>query len=159
MALKSDRISNTSRVDFFMNEIAERGGVVVFSTSGSGASMDQAQQLCTYGALASGKVPIGLLMGDMVNLDLTRQKLNPYKEEVQQGGKVTLWDKGEVVTNRLYPAIAVTAGNAAYLGPSGLITNLPIGSIASPRIGTFMSQKDVDGYAKVSINLPSTFYP
>lgn len=156
MALKSDRIEINSRIDFFMNETAERGGIVSFLTSGSGAAMDQALQLCTYAASQSGKMPIGLLMGDMVNLDLTRQKLNPYKEEVQKGGKVTIWDKGEVVTNWLVPAISVTAGNAAYLGPSGLITNVNTGHKDSPRVGTFMSTKDVDGYAKVAVNLPGT---
>lgn len=156
MALKSDRTHISSRVDFFMNETAERGGVVVFSTAGSGAAMDQGAQLCTYAASQSGKTPIGLLMSDMVNLDLTRQKLNPYKEEVQQGGKVTIWDKGEVVTNRLVPGITVSAGDGAYLGPSGLLTSTNTGHKASPRVGTFMSTKDSDGYAKVSVNLPST---
>ena len=46
MALLADRNSfnNGGRIDFFMNEVAERGGIASFSTAGSGAAMDQAQQ-------------------------------------------------------------------------------------------------------------------
>ena len=155
MALKSDRYHISSRVDFFMNETAERGGVVSFSTGGSGAAMDQSQQLCTYSANPSGARPIGLLMGDMVNLDLTRQKLNPYKEEVQIGGKVTIWDKGEVVTNRIQSGITITAGQTAYLHASGYLTNTNHLDHSNNIVGRWMSSKDQDGYAKVSINLPN----
>ena len=123
MAILADRLHISSRLDFFMNETAERGGVVSFSTAGSGAAMDQAKQLCTYSASPSGKVPIGILMCDMVNKDLTRQKLNPYLHEVQQGSKVTIWEQGSVVTNLIQPGITVAAGDKAYLYNSGYVSN------------------------------------
>jgi hypothetical protein len=156
MALKADRIHVDSQIDFFMNETAERGGIVSVSTAGSGAAMDQAQQLCTYAALASGVKPLGVLMCDVVNLDLIRQHENWHKEEVQQGGKVTIWNKGTVVTNRIYGT--PTAGSPAYVGPSGLIAGAAYqtdhtGAAGTP-VGRFMSTKDEEGYAKVSINLP-----
>ena len=50
MALKADRISLDSMIDFFMNEVAERGGIATISTVGSGAAMDQSVQLATYAA-------------------------------------------------------------------------------------------------------------
>ena len=70
-----------------MNEVAERGGVVSLSTAGSGASLDNGNAVVTYAADPSGKVPLGLLINDMVNIDLTRQHLNQHKDEVQKGGK------------------------------------------------------------------------
>ena len=156
MALKADRkyVLGGDRIDFFMNEVAERGGVAVFSTAGSGAAMDQTKQLATYAASPSGKAPVGILMNDMVSLDLTRQKLNPYKDEVQINSKVTLWEKGEVVTNYIQPGISVSSGDKAWLHASGFISNT--GFLGGPRIGTFMSTKDEDGFAKVAVNLPST---
>lgn len=157
MALKADRkpVYGGDRIDFFMNETAERGGVVSFSTGGSGAAMDQSVQLATYVANPSGARPIGLLMNDMVNVDLTRMHVNQYKDEVQIGGKVTLWEKGEVVTNRIQPGVTITAGNTAYLHASGYLTNTNFLDHTNNVVGRWMSAKDQDGYAKVSVNLPN----
>ena len=99
MALKTDRSTLQTDISFFMNEAATRGGVAVISTGGSGASMDNGTALVTYAAAPSGKVPVGLLLNDMVNIDLTRQHLNQHKDEVQKGGKSTLLNKGWAVTS------------------------------------------------------------
>ena len=80
MALKTDRSTLQTDISFFMNEAATRGGVVALSTGGSGAAMDQGSALVTYAGLPSGKVPVGLLLNDMVNIDLTRQHLNQHKD-------------------------------------------------------------------------------
>jgi hypothetical protein len=162
MALKADRIHVDSQIDFFMNEVAERGKIACFSTVGSGAAMDQALQLatCTYTSI-SGVRPIGILMCDMVNNDLTRMHENWHKEEVQIGGKVTIWSKGTVVTNQIYPGHTPVAGSQAYLAPSGFIGVSLLQTESGPdfardvhKIGRFLSTKDEDGYAKVSVNLP-----
>lgn len=156
MALKADRYEFQTDISYFMNEVAERGGCVVLSTGGSGAAMDQGQALVTYAATASGKVPVGILLNDMVNIDLTRQKMNPYKNEVQKGSKVTLLRKGWVVTNRIQ-GTAPTAGGSVFVAHSG---NLAASNLVSqgimPVIGTWMSNVDQDGYAKVEVNLPAT---
>ena len=73
MALKTDRIHIDSQIDFFMNETAERGGIVSVSTAGSGAAMDQAEQLCTYAANSSGVAPLGVLMCDMVKTGIKKK--------------------------------------------------------------------------------------
>ena len=153
MALKTDRIHVDSQIDFFMNETAERGGIVCISTAGSGAAMDQAEQLASYVAAPSGEAPLGVLMCDMVNLDLTRQHENWHKEEVQQGGKVTIWPKCTVVTNRIYPGVTPTAGQTAYVAHSGLLHTSDVigGNIVA---GRFLSTKDEDSYCKVTVNLP-----
>lgn len=151
MALKSDRFEFATDISFFMNETATRGGVVSLSTGGSGAAMDQSQALVTYAATPSGKMPVGILLNDMVNLDLTRQHLNQYKNEVQKGSKVTILRKGYVVTSNIQGTPA--AGDSVYVAHSGNVANSDViggGSV----IGRFLSSKDQDGYAKVEINLP-----
>ena len=159
MALKSDRNEVQTDISFFMNETATRGGVVSMSTGGSGSAMDQGAALVTYTA-ASGKAPMGILLNDMVNLDLTRQHINQHKDEVQKGGKVTILRKGYVVTNNLSCQTAAAAGDVAYVQFDGTIANSGCVSDHSGRagssIGTFLSSIDQDGYAKVEINLPNS---
>jgi hypothetical protein len=157
MALRPDRIHIDSQIDFFMNEVAERGGPVCVSTVGSGAAMDQAEQLATYAANPSGTAVLGVLMCDVVNLDLIRQHENWHKEEVQKGGKVTIWSKGTVVTDRIYPGVTPTAGQVAYVAHSGYFANSKVvgdDSDAVAVVGKFLSTKDEDGFCKVSVNVP-----
>ncbi len=163
MALKSDRIHRGSLIDFFMNETAERGVVVCASTVGSGAAMDQSLQLATVAASPSGQVPLGVLMNDMVNLDLTRQHENWHRDEIQQGGKITIWNDCVVVTNRIYPGHTPAVNTRAFIGHSGLLATSKFvdddsdgGTTGNSThvVGMWLSSKDEDGYAKVSVNLP-----
>ena len=161
MALKGDRYELETTIDFFMNEVAERGGVVTLSTAGSGAALDQSAALVTYAANQSGVAPIGILLNDMVNIDQTRQHINFHKNEVQKGGKVTLLKKGFIVTNQINPGVTIAKGDIAFVGPSGLLTNTQAGTTgktdsAGAVVGQFDSLKDEDGYAKVSVNLPQS---
>jgi hypothetical protein len=155
MALKSDRYELQTDISFFYNEgTATRGGVVVHDTAGSGAAMDQGVNLVKYVAVTAASRPVGILLNDVVNKDLTRTHLNQHKDEVQKGGKVTVLRKGYVVTSNITgtpaagdPAYAchVTAGNVRPDSP---------GSSGVLQVGRFMSTKDEDGYAKVEVNLP-----
>jgi len=147
MALKPDRIEHLTDISFFMNTIAERGGVVSFVSSGVGVSMDDADAVVVYGAGCSGS-PAGVLLNDVVNYDLTRQHINWHKDEVQVGGKVTLLRIGQVTTDLIDGD--PSAGDAAYVGPSGLVS---VDCEGASKIGTFLSGKDADGFAKVSVNI------
>lgn len=151
MALKPDRIELLTDVSFFMNTTAVRGGVVsvVTATNGVGVSMDDGNAVVEYAAVASGK-PVGVLLNDVVNLDLTRQHINWHKDETQVGGKVTLLRNGQVTTNSLVAGTTPSAGADAYVGVSGLIGTSSTNAV---KIGQFLSAKDTDGYAKVSVNL------
>jgi|TARA_R110000824_G_scaffold159157_1_gene333365 hypothetical protein len=186
MALKADRHELQTDISFFMNEVATRGGIAIMkgtiegTTGGSGAAMDQSNALVTYSRVVtvapgaagstaiSGVVPVGMLLNDMVNLDLTRQHINWHKDEVQKGGKVTLLKKGWAVTDKIYPGETPVAGGLAYVSHSGLIAVsnhctvtqdaddvLGVGRV----VGRFLSTKDEDGYVKVEINLPNTNVP
>jgi hypothetical protein len=152
MALKPDRIELLTDVSFFMTTTAERGGVasVVTATSGVGVSMDDGNAVVAYAAVASGAKPVGVLLNDVVNLDLTRQHINWHKDETQVGGKVTLLRVGQVTTNQLVAGTTPSAGADAYVGVSGLIGTSSTNAV---KIGQFLSAKDTDGYAKVSVNL------
>jgi hypothetical protein len=161
MALKPLRIPQMTHIDAFMNATAERGGVVSFSSAtASGEAMDQSEFTVDYVANPSGALPYGVLMCDVVNYDLTRQRLNEHKEEVQLGGKVTVMVQGTIVTDKIQPSQTPTAGALAYLGASGLIASTDtVGSAGTATIerriiGRFLSAKDQDGFAKVQINLP-----
>jgi hypothetical protein len=159
MALKGSRYEAMTDVSFFMNEAATRGGIATISTAGSGAALDQSAALVTYAAAPSGKVCVGLLLNDMVNLDQTKQHINWHKDEMQKGGKVTLLTDGWVVTNMIYPGSTPTAGAIAYLANSGYVTATKGGGgmVSSPPIGRFLSTKDEDGYAKLAVKLPQVY--
>jgi len=149
MALKPDRIEHLTDISFFMNTVAERGGVVSFVTGGVGVAMDDADAVVEYATeCGSGSKPAGVLLNDVVNLDLTRQHINWHKDEVQVGGKVTLLRIGQVTTDLIDGT--PSAGDDAYVGPNGTIS---VSCADSPKVGTFLSSKDADGFAKVSINI------
>ena len=160
MALKADRHELDVDISFFYNEgTAERGGVVVLDTVGSGAAMDQAGAKVKYAVATNALIPVGILLNDVVNLDLTRQHINWHQDEVQKGGKVTILRKGYVVTNSLSCATAAVAGDPAYSQLDGTIANSGCVSDDTGRgsgpIGSFLSSVDEDGYAKVEVNLPN----
>jgi hypothetical protein len=148
MALKADRIEALSDISFFMNTVAERGGVVSVVTAGSGVSMDDANAVVAYAATVSGSKPLGILLNDVVNYDLTRQHINWHKDEVQVGGKVALLRQGQVTTNMVTGS--PSAGVDAYVGVSGLVGTSSSNSV---KIGQFLSSKDADGYVKLSVNI------
>jgi hypothetical protein len=160
MALKSDRYELQTDISFFYNAgTATRGGIAVHdTTAGSGAAMDQGVNLVTYAQVTKDSRPVGILLNDVVNKDLTRTHLNLNKNEVQKGSKVTLLRKGYVLTSNVTgspaagdPAYAchVTAGNLRKDSP---------GSSGVLQVGVFLSSKDEDGYAKVEVNLPGFNY-
>jgi hypothetical protein len=156
MALKADRHELDVDISFFMNETGEKGQIVVFSTAGSGAAMDQAQALVTVAAADATNIPVGVLLNDVVNLDLTRQHINFHKDEVQQGGKVSLLKKGYIVTDMI--AGTPAAGAIAFLDDADtgkFATEDEVADTKYSQVGRFMSIKDEDGYCKVEVNLPS----
>lgn len=149
MALKPDRIELLTDVSFFMNSTATRGGVASVVTGGVGVSMDDATAVVAYAAVASGAKPVGVLLNDVVDLDLTRQHINWHKDEVQVGGKVTLLRQGQVTTNLV--AGSPAAGADAYVANNGVLSTTQ--AAGTVKVGQFLSAVDSNGYAKVSVNL------
>jgi hypothetical protein len=150
MALKPDRYEHRTDISYFMNAVAERGIIVVHNTGGSGAAMDSANatvQIPTGGV--NGTNPAGLLLNDVVNLDLTRQHINFHQDEVQIGGKVTLLREGWVVTNQL--SGTPTVGADAYYNLAGELS--ATSGYNGVKVGKFLSVPDTDGYVKVEVHI------
>ena len=158
MALKADRYEESTDISFFYNEgTAAKGGVVLFQGNAlaSGAALDQGDNLVKYATPVATDVPVGILLNDVVNKDLTRTHLNQHKNEVQKGGKVTVLTRGWVVTDKITGT--PTPGAMAYASTTGNVgTTAGIGAASGNlAIGRFMSRKDADGYTKVYVNLPN----
>ena len=155
MALKADRHELDVDISFFMNETAEKGQIVVLSTAGSGAAMDQAGALVTVAAASTTIIVAGVLLNDVVDIDLTRQHINWHKDEVQKGGKVSILKKGYVVTDQIEGT--PTAGALAFMDDADTGKFAVAASVDDTEytaVGRFMSTKDEDGYCKVEVNLP-----
>ena len=162
MALKADRYEESTDISFFYNEgTATRGGVVILADQGlaSGAAMDQGENLVKYGTATKSDVPVGILLNDVVNKDLTRTHLNQHKDEVQKGGKVTVMTRGWGVTSNIEGT--PVAGELAFASPftAGAVCNGTTFAAQSGElaIGRFMSRADGDGYAKLYVNLPNAY--
>ena len=155
MALKADRNELDVDISFFMNETAEKGQVVSIQTAGSGAAMDQAGALVRIHGADGSTIPVGVLLNDVVDIDLTRQHINWHKDEVQKGGKVAILKKGYVVTDQIEGT--PTAGARAFMDDADTGKFAVAASIDDTEytaVGRFMSVKDEDGYCKVEVNLP-----
>ena len=161
MALKADRYELQTDISFFCDEVTTRGGIVHLSGGGSGAAMDQGvNKVVTKVTPVNSDVPMGILLNDVVNKDLTRTHLNQYKDEVQKGGKVTVLRKGYVVTDKV--SGTPTAGQWALASANGTVSgvsDIDLGNVApnsgeNMKVGKFLSVKDSDGYCKVEVNLP-----
>lgn len=154
MALKPDRnyTMNDTDIGFFMNGTGDPGYFVVHDTTvtGSGAAMDDGNQLVKLPGTASGSRPAGLLLTKVVNYDLTRQHINWHRDETQIGGKVTIARRGWFVTNAI--SGTPTAGQQAYYNDGGQLSATQANS-GIPQVGRFLSTTDADGYAKVEINI------
>jgi hypothetical protein len=157
MALKPDRVEHLTDLSFFMNETGDRGVIVTFDVSNggaSGAAMDNSKALVrtpTGTVGADFQKPAGLLLNDVVNLDLTRQHINYHKDEVQKGSKVLLLKRGTVVTNCVSGTpTAANIGASLYFNEDGYLT---VSSTSSTVVGRLLSIKDADGYAKVDIDV------
>ncbi len=155
MALKPDRHESRTDLSYFMNATAERGLIVIHNTGGSGAAMDTANATVAVPTVASGTNPAGLLLNDVVNLDLTRQHINQHQDEVQQGSKVLVLREGFVVTNQV--SGTPTVGAPAYYANDGRVTpTAPSDDLLTDdlyRIGRFLGVTDSDGYVKVEIHI------
>ena len=182
MALKPDRsiVGNQTDISYFYNSTAEKGEVLVFSTAGSGAAMDDANAVVTRpSADPSGEIWAGVVMNDVVNKDLTQTHINFQKDEVQQGGKVTLLTGPSIiVTDMLASGESPSIGDPLYFRLAthnatdetnrGVLTTTAVvdsgaglgmtmeanraANLHTYQVGIAMSVVDADNYLKVEIN-------
>lgn len=157
MALKPDRQTDDWEMGYYINAAASAGYIVSGSTAASGADLDSDTNAVTVATAPSGAVPIGVLMEDVVSLDLTRYPTNWHKPEIAVGGKPSILRKGWVVTNAVATGASATAFSTAVLGHSGCVFNAPTGwnvtHVNYPYVGKFLSNKDSDGYVRLQVDL------
>ena len=160
MALKADRYEESTDISYFSSATGVKGAVVCLDAAAlagaSGAALDQGENTVSAQSVAVTDIPVGIILNDVVNKDLTRTHLNQYKDEVQLGGKVTVLTPGWVVTDQVTGN--PKAGDPAYASQTaGEIDGEASNAVASGNwaVGRFMSQKDADGFIKDYINLPN----
>lgn len=159
MALLGDRLTvETDTTNICNSVVPTQGACLMYSTPGSGSSMNDLNQgvVQLTSASASGLVPAGLILATVVSIDQTRQHRNYHKDEQVIGEKVPLLTKGWVVTDQVIGA--PTVGSYAYVGAiSGMLTptlSATGGLAATPKVGIFKSIVDENGFVKVEVNLP-----
>lgn len=147
------KYNDGTNIQFYMNEVAERGVIVVYDTSLTGTptldDVNNAVKLPT--AAYTGEAPAGLLLCDVVDYDPSTCYPNYHKREVAVTGKVEILRKGTVVTDQLDDGLTIVPGEAAYFVEDGVLTNVS----GSTQVGTFMSPIDDDGYVQVDITIGS----
>ncbi len=150
-----DRQVDAVEIGYYLNEVAERGVVVGVSTAGSGIALDNTANVATVSATASGIRPLGILLNDFVNVDLTRTPINWFKDQSQIGNKCTILTKGWIVTNKVQGT--PQAGDVGVLGASGNLVAVTLGTningATNPFVGRFRSKKSEDGYARFYVDL------
>lgn len=155
MALKGEHQIFQDDITYMCDVVAERGCTLVVKTAGSGVSIGDSAGVASLLSAPSGYKVAGILWGDVVDVDLTRYKLNQHKNQTKTGNRVRLIRKGIVTTDKVTGS--PTDGDPAYLTANGVVTptlSTTGGLVATPRVGTFRSSKDEASYAKVEINLP-----
>ncbi len=152
MALLGDMHVLYDDIRYFLSEEAERGVFVKFSGAGaSGASLDDtlnALQVPGTGT-TSGAVAAGLLMCDVVDIDETRYRLNPHRDEVRVGSKVRLLKKGWVYTDQV--SGTPSGGDTAYMIPLGKVA--PTDSGGQPKVGRFGGRKHSNGFVLLEVDV------
>jgi hypothetical protein len=155
MALKPQIDITRYEVSFYATGVMTKGGILcATATPGSGAAYDSSNMIVEYAASPSGRNPIGVLLYDVVNQDVTDQPLNRHKHLALVNTKVPIGTQGSVVTNNIFSGAtaSIGAGATAYAGPSGQFTNTSVWPYYGTAVGKFMSRVDQDGYCRVAIS-------
>lgn len=152
MALKPLRkYDEGSDIAYVLNEVAEAGIVVRHVTGASGTGKPGDANNLVELPTDSGGVPVGVLVSDVVSLDLSRHNHigRNHRDEVPVCSPVTLVTDGYVYTNMLVSGDDPTPGAAAYYTTGGMLTT----SAGSTVVGRFRGKKDADGYVGVDVTV------
>ena len=145
MALGPNRQIFQTTIRYAVNGVAERGGVLAYSSTAGEAE---------YNVAASGAVAIGILLDDVEDLNFDRHPEYLQRNVVDIGSVVGIANKAVIESDQIVGTPA--QGNAAFLGVNGTISttqlNDGVGNVA-PQVGTFRTGLDANGFATVLIDL------
>ncbi len=156
MALKGNRHIRETDITMTLNDVAEPGVTLVYSTAGSGIALGDIAGVTSLSTSPYGKKVHGVLLQNFVNINQSLYHRNFHKDEQVIGERANVLRRGWVVTNKILGT--PNPGDKAYLAASGLVTptvDAGGGVTASPLVGEFAGLKDADGYAKLNVNLPT----
>lgn len=146
MALGPNRQVFQTTIKYAVNEVAARGGILsASSTAGEATYLASPTGAATY--------PLGILLDDVEDLNFDRHPEYLQREVVDVGSVVGIANKGEFETDQI---VGVPAqGQPAYLHPGGAIgpVQLTDGLNPAPRVGTFRTGLNANGFASVLIDL------
>jgi len=91
---------------------------------------------------------VGILLSDVVNIDMTRNHINWNKDEVQMGGKVSIATNGKFT---LTSPDKFDVGDYVGYDNNGSIRNAKKSHTSI--IGTALSSSDIDNFVKVHIHV------
>lgn len=143
MALKGKRIQKETHIGKMCSNVAERGYLLI---------QDTGDFVKVGTAIASGQLVAGMLLEDVVTLDLTNQPSNQYKFEVPVSGMITLAREGEYLTDAIPTGVTIAPFEDAYYAADGKITNVADG-VLDKKVGQWLTAKDADGFALLSLEL------
>jgi len=146
MALGPNRQVFQTTIRYAVNEASVRGGVLSTSATAGAATY-------LVSPTGAGVQPLGILLCDVEDLNYDRHPEYLQREVIDIGGVVGIVNKGELQTNLVVGAPA--QGNPAYLHPMGFIgpVQLTDGLNPAPRVGTFRTGLDANGFAVVLVDL------
>ncbi len=135
--LKPKRMIRKTSCEFFCKEACCKGTVV-------GIEPDTDYDIVAPLHLLKNR-PFGIIMNDVVDLDLTRQHINFYGDEVPHGGKVVVFRSGELLI-LMKQGYKVKRDTDIYVNPkTGLLTT----KVTDYKVGLSLSNQDSDGYVYI----------
>lgn len=145
MALGPNRQVFQTTIKYAVNEVAERGGIMSAAAT--------AGEVTYTVSPTGGALPIGMLLDDVEDLNFDRHPEYLQREVVDVGSTVGLVNKGEMETDQIVGTPA--QGQPAYLHPGGTIgpVQLTDGLNPAPRVGTFRTALDANGFSEVLVDL------
>lgn len=143
----------SSDISFFAYTPIKQGALVCYLGYPIGANLDDpnAEVGLPTGALADSR-PAGIIVQHVIDYDDTRFTFDTSDFSVcKVGKKIGVYTLGWYVTCNIDEgADEQLAGKPAYYTLNGDWTTVA----GSPRAGTFESERDADGFARVYVNVP-----
>lgn len=128
--------------NYFMNYVAQKGTVLAFDKRDNKNGWVSAKHWDGSGT------PIGVLVTDVVNMDLTKNHLAFHADQVQLGGKIRIITQGKLLV-RFGKGLRLPVGQPMYVDPkTGFLTWKAL----SVQVGKLRRPQDADGHCLVEVN-------
>ena len=144
----------SSDISYYCYTPCEDGTIVCIYNNPVGAALDDpnAEVGPPQGTLAD-TIPAGVILQAFVEYDNTRYSRDMSDfEAMMVGNKAAVYHHGWCVTRCIDPAAdPVLSNKPAYYNMNGYFTTVA----GSPCVGTFQSERDANGFARVYVEIPA----